>query len=392
MALPAPFPIPLTPVLSAGALLGRRTPHIAAVTDAAHTRLVTSGRIALALALRAIGIQAGDRVLVPSYHSISMIPPITAIGALPVFYRLLPDASVDLDDAAARAGGARVLVVVNYFGFPQDLAAIRLFCDARGLMMVEDCAHSLFGCVNGRPLGSFGDYSIASSMKFLPTYEGGALVSHRHRLDAIRLRSAGIGFELKAALAAVERGLGHGRLPAAQVLLWLPLKLKTALWSMLQKRRQEGAVQLTPSSSDSSYEFDATWLDKRSALFSRLVLRFAARGRIGCRRRANYLALQEAVLGVSGLRPLFAQLPDDVYPWACPVLADDPDHMVAALKSAGIPLIRFGETLWQGVDMALCPVGVDLSRRVLALPCHQELLDSELARMVSAIRRLAVRA
>lgn len=389
MASPAPVQLPLTPVLSAGALVGRRAPHIAAVTDAAHTRLVTSGRIALALALRAIGVKAGDRVLVPSYHSVSMIPPITAIGALPVFYRLRPDASVDLDDAASRAAGARVFIAVNYFGFPQDLAAIRAFCDARGLAMVEDCAHSLFGCAAGRPLGSFGDYAIASSMKFLPTYEGGALVSHRHRLDEIRLHSAGIGFELKAAFAALERGLAYGRLPAARVLLWLPLKLKTALWNRLKRRRPEGAMQLTPASSDSSYDFDPAWLDKRSALFSRLVLRFAARGRIGCRRRANYMALHEAVRGLPGLRPLFAQLPDDVYPWAFAVLADDPDRVIPALKLAGVPLIRFGETLWPGVDAAMCPSGADLSRRVLAFPCHQELLVTELAWMISTIRRVA---
>lgn len=372
--------VPVTPVLSAGALLGPRDPHISAMTDSGEVRLVTSGRIALALAMRAIGLVPGDRVLVPAYHSLSMIPPIVAAGAEPVFYRVCSDASVDLDDVAAKLQGARALVVVNYFGFPQDLAAIRAFCDRHALAMVEDCAHSFFGASGGRPLGSFGDYAIGSTMKFLPIYEGGCLVSSRHSLAAVKLRSAGSGFELKASLAAIERGREYGRLPAAR----LPLALKDVLWKLLKRgKAKPAAIALTPSSSDSSYDFDPRWLDKRSALFSRLVLRFAARGRIAQRRRANYLALQAALDDLPGIPALFPELPADVYPWAFPVVAADPELIFAPLKMAGVPVIRFAESLWPGVD---CPASAELSRRVFAFPCHQELTDAEMRWLVATIR------
>lgn len=372
--------VPVTPVLSAGALLGPRDPHISAMTDSGEVRLVTSGRIALALAMRAIGLAPGDRVLVPAYHSLSMIPPIVAAGAEPVFYRVRSDASVDLDDIAAKAQGARALVAVNYFGFPQDLAAIRAVCDRHALAMVEDCAHSFFGASGGRPLGSFGDYAIGSTMKFLPIYEGGCLVSSRHSLAEVDLRSAGIGFELKASLAAVERGLEYGRLPAAR----LPLALKDGLWKLLRRGKgKPAATALTPSSSDSSYDFDPRWLDKRSSLFSRLVLRFAARGRIAQRRRANYLALQAALVGLPGMAPLFPALPADVYPWAFPVVVADPERIFAPLKMAGVPVIRFAEKLWPGVD---CVDSIELSRRVFAFPCHQELTDTEIRWLAATIR------
>ncbi|MBZ2206095.1 DegT/DnrJ/EryC1/StrS family aminotransferase [Massilia soli] len=382
-----PFPraqVPVTPVLSCSALLGARAPHISAMTDTGAVRLVTSGRIALALAMRAIGLKPGERVLVPAYHSLSMIPPIVAAGAVPVFYRIRADASVDLDDIAGKLAGARALVAVNYFGFPQDLAAIRAFCDRHALAMVEDCAHSFFGASAGQPLGSFGDYAIGSSMKFLPIYEGGCLVSARHSLDAVSLDSAGRGFELKAALAAVERGVEYGRLPLAR----LPLALKARLWNLL-KRRKDGAAPaaaITPSSSDSSYDFDPRWLNKRSALFSRLVLRFAARGRIAQRRRANYLALEAALRDVPGMPPLFAELPADVYPWAFPVIAAEPERMFAPLKMAGVPVIRFAEKLWPGVDSSVCQHSADLSRRVFGFPCHQELSKAELDWMIATIR------
>ncbi len=376
--------VPVTPVLSAATLLGRRTPHICAITDLDEVRLVTSGRVALALAMRAIGIKAGERVLVPAYHSLSMIPPILASGAELAFYRIGTDASVDLDDVAARLDGARALVVVNYFGVPQDLVAIRAFCDRHSLAMVEDCAHSFFGACCGQPLGSFGDYAIGSSMKFLPIYEGGCLVSRTHSLAGLTLMAAGPGFELKAALATVERALAYGRLPLAR----LPLALKDRLWKLFRRRSGPAAAgAMTPSSSDSSYDFDPRWLDKRSALFSRLVLRFAARGRVA-RRRANYLALQEALRDVAGIPALFAALPADVYPWAFPVVAADPARIFAPLKEAGVPIIRFAETLWPGVDASVCQNSSALSRRVLAFPCHQELTQAELTWMIATIRRV----
>ena len=380
---------PVTPVLSAGSLLGKRRPRIPALTDGAQVLAVTSGRVALALAMRALGLAPGERVLVPAYHSMSMIPPLLAAGAVPVFYRIGPDASADLADVDAKRAGARVLIVINYFGFPQDLAAIRAFCDQRGMAMVEDCAHSYFGRRGELAIGSVGDYAIASSMKFFPIYEGGCLVSHRHSLAGIALRSAGAGFELKAALASVERAISFGRLPCSRALLWFPLMLKDRVWRMLKGRRRPGVPGLTPSSSDSSYEFNPRWLDKRSALFSRLVVRCAARARIGDARRANYQALAAALAGLPGMRPLFPRLPDGVYPWVFPLVVDDPDQLFIPLKRAGLPIIRFAESLWPGVDAAVCPVSSDLSRRVLGFPCHQELRPAERAWMIAAIRSAA---
>ncbi|MEJ7808148.1 MAG: DegT/DnrJ/EryC1/StrS family aminotransferase, partial [Telluria sp.] len=87
--------VPLAPVLA-----GRPFGHAraASVLDAGPARHVTSGRIAIAMALREMRVGAGDAVLVPAYHSLSMIPPVLACGAVPLFYKVRPDTMVDLDD------------------------------------------------------------------------------------------------------------------------------------------------------------------------------------------------------------------------------------------------------------------------------------------------------
>lgn len=379
---------PLAPVLSRASFRHEAAPGLPSILDAGPARFVTSGRIAIGLALRAMGVGAGDTVLMPAYHSLSMVPPVFWRGATPRFYRVTTDAQVDMPDIVARLDASvKAIVVTHYFGFIQDLALIRAWCDAHGVALLEDCAHCFFGEYRGRPVGSFGDYAIASSMKFFPAYEGGVLVSGRHDLDGIALHSAGTGFEAKVLLNTLEHSFAYGRLPLLRLALALPLRAKDALW----RRRKDSAagapaLALAPASSDSEAGFDAAWLDKRSSWFARLLLRRVSGRRIVARRRAHYAALDAAVGGLPGARPLHATLPDGVCPWMFPLVVDDADAVFARLHREGVPMTRFAEQLWDGVDATVCANAAFLSRHVLAFPCHQELTAEELAWMIDRIR------
>ncbi len=370
---------------SFGSLASWCVPAPPSILDAGDIRYVTSGRIAIALALRQMGVGPGTKVLVPAYHCASMVEPVIWAGATPVFYHINADTSVNLADLARRIdSGCRVVMATNYFGFPQNLSAIRALCDANGLQLLEDCAHSFLGQHQGKPLGSWGDYAIASSMKFYPIYEGGCLVSARHSLASIQLRSAGLGFESKSAVNALEDGFAYQRLGLLRGLLWLPMQLKSLLWHQIKRRRGADAPPLSPGSSDGGFGLDPEWLDKRSSLFSRLMLKLVSRRRMGALRRRNYLRLQQALQGLPGCRPLFERLPDAVYPWVFPLLTDDPQRLFRTLKMAGVPIIRFGEYLWPGVD---CAHSHELSRRVLQFPCHQELRASEIEWIIAHIKQ-----
>ncbi|MFC5477618.1 DegT/DnrJ/EryC1/StrS family aminotransferase [Massilia suwonensis] len=379
--------IPLAPILSASSFRRAYEVPVRTVLDAGEVRLVTSGRVAIALALRELDLQPCQRVLVPAYHSASMVPPVLWRGAEPVFYRVQMDTSVDLADLAQKmTPGVRAVMVTHYFGFPQDLAPVRALCDARGVALIEDCAHCFIGERDGRPVGAWGDYAIASSMKFLPIYEGGALVSARHPLHKVVLRSAGAGFELKVALNSLERGFAYGRLPAVRAALSLPLRAKAAVWGLLKRRRGSAAPALAPASSDSSFNFDPNWLDKRSSLFARAMLRLAAPGRIAAMRRRHYARLETAVRDLPGVRPLHPRLPDGACPWVFPLLADDPEALFARLQARGVPLTRFGTPFWRGVDASTCANSAHLATHVLALPCHQELTEAEVTWLAATLR------
>ncbi|MGO4381883.1 aminotransferase class I/II-fold pyridoxal phosphate-dependent enzyme [Pseudoduganella sp. RAF53_2] len=383
--------LPISPPLSMASFLRGLHGPVRSILDAGPRRYVTSGRVAIALALREAGVGPGDAVLVPSYHCASMIEPVIWAGATPVFYRIQPNTQVDLDDVATKLDGrCKVLMATNYFGFPQDLSALRAFCDSKGIMLLEDCAHSFLGEHKGRPLGSWGDFAIASSMKFFPIYEGGLLVSSRRSLDKVNPQSAGLGFEAKVMVNTLEDGFSHGRLRVLRALTWVPMKLKSLLWTQIKAHRQPGAQSLAPGSSDGGFGFDPRWLDKRSSMFSRVMLRVVSRNRMGALRRRNYLRLQQALADLPGVRPLFPALPDNVYPWVYPMLVDNPQAVFRALKMDRVPVIRFGEFLWPGVDAAVCPNSVNLSRSVLQLPCHQEMREGEMAWMIEKVRSVVL--
>lgn len=381
--------IPVVPVLSLASINheGSGAP-IRSVLDAPEQRFVTSGRVAIALALRQMGIGPGDKVLVPSYHCASMIEPVIWSGATPVFYRIHLDTSVDLDDIQGKLDGAvKLLMVTNYFGFHQPLAQIRAFCDARAIQLLEDCAHSFLGEHQGRSIGSWGDYAIASSMKFFPIYEGGCLVSARHSLKDVALHSAGLAFEAKVAINTLEAGFEYKRLAGVRALMRLPIALKNFLWGQIKSRKGGvAAPSLSPGSSDGGFGFDPAWMDKRSSVFSRLLLKLVSRRRMGEARRRNYRKLEQALSGLPGCRPLFPSLPDGVYPWVFPLLTEQPEPVFSVLKHACVPVVRFGEFLWPGVDASVCAASVALSRRVLQFPVHQELREQELEWMIEQIR------
>lgn len=379
--------VPTQPVLSVKSFTGFGKRHVPSVLDSGAAKFVTSGRVAIALALQQMNVGKDAEVLVPAYHCPAMVEPVIWSGATPVFYKINADTSVNLEDIKAKLNASsKVLMAANYFGFPQDLSALREFCDTNGLKLLEDCAHSFFGQHKGKPLGSFGDYAIGSSMKFFPVYEGGCLISSRNSLKKLKLNSAGLGFEAKSAFNALERSFEYQHLRFLKVILTVPTTLKNFIWGRIKSRSSSENYNLGPGASDGGFGFEEKWLNKRCSWFSRFLISTVARTRIANRRRENYLLLEEAVKDIPGCRPLFPELYQGVFPWVFPVITNNTQAIFDELKNAGVPVVRFGEFLWPCIDSTVCENSVNLSRCVLQFPCHQELRHDELNWMISMIK------
>jgi len=167
----------------------------AARLGAPHAAAVSSGTAGLHLAVRAVGIEAGDEVVTSPFSFVASSNCVLYEGARPVFADI--DArTLDIDpQAAAAAVSDRTtgLLPVHIFGYPADMPALEGLAAKRGLWMVEDACEAL-GAVHGdgAAVGARGNPSVFGfyANKQLTTGEGGMVLldseQHKARIDSER--------------------------------------------------------------------------------------------------------------------------------------------------------------------------------------------------------------
>ena len=153
--------------------------EFAAYLDVAHCVGVASGSDALELALRAVGVTRGDRVLTVAnaggYASLAIV----AIGATPVYVDVDPQTLLisPTEVEGAIAGYSedpppRAVVVTHLYGQVADVVALREVTHRFDIAVVEDCAQAHGASLDGRRCGGLGD---AAAFSFYPTKNLGAL-------------------------------------------------------------------------------------------------------------------------------------------------------------------------------------------------------------------------
>lgn len=373
---------PRLPVLGWSAFSGERAPPIGGVLSARHRRYTTSGRAAIALALRVLEIGPGDKVLVPTYHCQTMIAPVVQSGAQPMFYPITASGGADLEWLRRAAlAGARALLVAHYFGIPQPMSRVRSFCDAHRIAVIEDCAHAFFGVSEGMAVGSWGDIAIASLTKFFPVSEGGLILSATHPLKGLELAPRDWHDQIKAAADAVELGVVHGRFPGLNTLLGGVFGLKNQL-----RRRNDPTDSPAKGGSESAKPAtDCRFNFFRPAVAARWIASSVHQSRIVGHRRRNYAALASKLSRIDGAHALCPDLPDDAVPYVFPLYVNDPAASYQQLRSAGIPLFRW-DGVWPGTPLLDGDHGLDWTHRVFQLGCHQDLSLHDIEAMATTVR------
>lgn len=134
-------------------------------------------RMALYEGLKILDLKEGENILVPNYICNVAVAPMHRLNIKVKFYEvdsnLIPLWS-RLEQIIDK--NTRALLIVNYFGFPNDLGTARDLCDRHGIYLIEDNAHSFLSLDDRKPLGSTGDISIFSFRKIVPIPNGAALL------------------------------------------------------------------------------------------------------------------------------------------------------------------------------------------------------------------------
>ena len=321
--------------------------------------LTTSCTHALEMTALLLDIQPGDEVIVPSFTFVSTVNAFVLRGAKPVFADVRPD-TLNLDETQLEGlitGRTRAIVVVHYAGVGCEMDTILSLATRRGIPVVEDNAHGLFGRYKGRPLGTFGDMATLSfhETKNITCGEGGALVLNN-----------------------------PARIARAEVL------------------REKG----TERSRFFRGEIDKyTWVDVGSSylpsdiLAAFLYAQLEAQEQIQARRRVLWNRYEQGLrdwAGERGIRlpvvPAECEQPFHLFYLLMPSL-EQRQALIARLRSRDISAVfhylplhlsAMGRRL--GGKPGDCPVTEDASDRLVRLPLSAGLTDAEQERVIAAVR------
>lgn len=183
-------------VSSVGPFVTRFEDEIAAYTGSAHAIAVSSGTVALQVALVLAGVERGDEVVIPSLSFIATANAVVHAGGTPIFVDsdpttlgMSPRALADLlagmrregDGIVNPASGRRISAVVpmHTLGHPLDIESIAIVAAEYGVAVVEDAAESLGSFVGNRHTGTFGAAGVLSfnGNKIVTTGGGGMILT-----------------------------------------------------------------------------------------------------------------------------------------------------------------------------------------------------------------------
>ena len=148
---------------------------------AKHAQLVSSGTAALTTAMAALGIGAGDEVIMPTFTFVASFEAVLSVGAIPVLVDV--DDTLTLNPDAVRAAitpKTRCVMPVHMCGSMADMDALQAICKEHNLLLLEDACQSIGGSYKGKSLGTIGDAGTFSFdyVKTMTCGEGGVVMTN----------------------------------------------------------------------------------------------------------------------------------------------------------------------------------------------------------------------
>jgi hypothetical protein len=320
----------------------------------AQVRLFERGAVALAAAVQSIKEAHPDEKITTWLPDLMCSEPVDwlhAFGFQVAFYRTTDQLEPDWSDVEPRfsSDGVHILVIVHYFGFPnQGLARAMELGGRQNIVVVEDAAHALGPC---RGIGQ-APLVVYSPRKVLAVSWVGCLVDETGRTPEEGKQHEGVGVWLfKRVVQRILRALHlhwHHR------------------WA--ERRDEVENANVVPG-----------WHGSGRIARGLLALDEERIDEVRERRRSHYLRLERYVQRVNFLAPLLFRLPDDACPFAFPTVVSGPiDRVLRSLRSAGIPA-----SLWPGLPHEILRNpeqygrAIALSQSLMLLPIHHGLSDSE---------------
>ncbi|MFK7868556.1 MAG: DegT/DnrJ/EryC1/StrS family aminotransferase [Roseobacter sp.] len=165
---------------AAGAPVSLLESEFAQMMGSKYALAVSSCSAALFLSLKALGLREKARVLIPGFTFAAVPSSVVHADCVPVLCEVGQNYRIDMDDFALKLqSGVDAVIVSHMRGHTSDMDAIMRLCDAAGIPVIEDAAHSLGTLWRGKKIGTLGRVGCFSfqSYKMVNAGEGGILIT-----------------------------------------------------------------------------------------------------------------------------------------------------------------------------------------------------------------------
>ncbi len=178
-------------ISGAGSFVSRLESEFAAFCGVGHSTTVSNGTVALHVAIRALGLSAGDEVIVPNFNGIYGVYALLYEGIIPVPVDADRDTwNIDVTNLESKINSkTKAIMMVHMYGNPCDYDEILEIAKRHNLYIIEDAAEAHGASYKSRKIGSLGDMSSFSfyANKIITSGEGGIVLSNSCELiDRVR--------------------------------------------------------------------------------------------------------------------------------------------------------------------------------------------------------------
>ena len=155
--------------------------EICTTFGAGYAQLLSSGTAALTTAMAALGIGAGDEVIMPAFTFVASFEAVLSVGAIPVLVDI--DDTLTIDPAVIEAAitpRTKAIMPVHMCGSMAQMDEIKAICGRRHLLLLEDACQAIGASYKGRSVGTIGDAGTFSFdfVKIITCAEGGAVITN----------------------------------------------------------------------------------------------------------------------------------------------------------------------------------------------------------------------
>ena len=186
-------------ISSEGPFIKKFEEQMASYVGRKHGIAVSNGSAALDVAIKALDLNKGDEVIMPTFTIISPAQSLVNVGAIPVLVD--SDATtwnMDVSQIEAKiTSKTKAILIVHIYGLPVDMQPVLELCKKYNLLLIEDAAEMHGQTYNGQQCGSFGDISIFSFYpnKHITSGEGGMIMCNNDALAERCRKLRNLAFE-----------------------------------------------------------------------------------------------------------------------------------------------------------------------------------------------------